>query len=323
MRDTEDRHRCPEDDGGIREEERLMLLIDYMQDASLKIQELTESLQKLDVQYRRSYDRDTRREMSVIKTEIKKTKNDARNELLFRLEEFRYLDKYFPELLKTFMEDNHIGPVMKKKAWLLDFKPVPAKQAAMKLDQLKVSRMQLMDAKKTLVGWVGDVSKKAFVATYPILEGHMKGDMDKDEALEMVEKVSKLLLREGWLLLISDSLIKIPIAKFMNRIQKLRTMEMQAEMLFAKARGKGTVAETAALRELEKIRTKKDHYERILRQVLLSNPKYLRSMKRKKDWLSREGQSGFEKFIQGVTPHKVKERAWLNEMKKKIDIEEK
>jgi hypothetical protein len=300
-----------------------MMLIEYMQDASLSIQDMTERLQKLDVQYRRCYDRDIRREMSLIKREIRKAKSDARNELLFRLEEFRYLDKYFPDLLKAFMEDEYIGPVMKKKAWLLDFKNVPAKQAAMKLGQLRVWRMQVKDARKTLTGWVGNVSKKAFVATYPVLKGEMEGDMEKDEAIEMVDKVDKLLLREGWLLLISDSLIKIPISKFMNKIQKLSTMEMQAELMSAKARGKGTVAETAALRKLEKIRAKKDHYERVLRQVLLSNPTCLRSMKRKKDWLSRERQSGFEKFIQGVVPFKVKERSWLNEMKKKIDVEEK
>ena len=234
--------------------------------------------------------------MTLIKKEIRKTKSDARNELLFRLEEFRYLDKYFPDLLSAFMEDEYIGPVMKKKAWLLDFKPVPAKKAAVKLEQLKIWRMQLIDARRTLTGWVGNVSKKAFVATYPILKGHMKKDLDKDEAIEMVENVDKLLLREGWLLLISDSLIEIPIAKFMNKIQKLRTMELQAELMFTKSRGKGTVTETAALRKLEKIRAKKDHYERILRQVLLSNPNHLRSLKRKKDWLSRERKSGFEKF---------------------------
>jgi hypothetical protein len=261
--------------------------------------------------------------MTLIKKEIRKMKSDARNELLFRLEEFRYLDKYFPGLLKAFMEDEYIGPVMKKKAWLLAYQPVPAKQASTKLRQLQLWRMQLKDAKKTLTGWIGNVSKKAFVATYPILKGEMEKDMEKDEAIEMVDRVDKLLLREGWLLLISDSLIKIPIAKFMNRIQKLRTDELQAELMFAKARGKGTVTETAALRKLEKIRAKKDHYERILRQVLLSNPNALRSMKKKKDWLSRERQTGFERFIQGITPYKVKERSWLNEMKKKIDVEEK
>jgi hypothetical protein len=106
----------------------------------------------------------------------------------------------------------------------------------------------------------------------------------------------------------------------MNKIQKLRTLEMQAQMMVAKARGKGTVAETSALRKLEKIEAKKDHYERILRQVLLSNPTALRAMKRKKSWLSRQQRSGFDKFIQGITPYKVKERSWLNEMKKKIDV---
>jgi hypothetical protein len=298
-----------------------MLLIEYLEKASLRIGELTEKLRRLDKQYRQFYDRDIRREMTLIKKEIKRIRSDAMNELLFSLEQFHYLRKYFPELLETFMEDEYIGSVLRKKAWLLDFKQLPSKESAMRLEQLRMWRLQLKDAKNTLTGWVGKVSARAFVATYPTLRGHMRKDLEKDEAIELVDKVDKMLRKQGWLLLISDSLIKIPVAKFMDRIQRLRNQELMARGELNRAKGKGSVAETAAIRKVERLQKKRVHYEKVLTQILLSNPKALRSMKKKKSWLSRERKSSFERFLEGIVPHKVKERAWLNEMKKRIEQE--
>lgn len=296
-----------------------MLLIDYLEDAAQKIREHKEKLQKLDKQYRHYYDRDTRREMILIRKEIKRIKGDLKYELLLNLEEFRYLHKYFPELLQTFMEDEHIGPALRKKAWLLDFKPTQGKEAAMKLAQLKHMRIQLREARKTLGGWVGTVEARAFVATYPALKGHMTEDLEKDEAIELTRKIDKELLKEGWLLLISDALVKIPIMKFMNRIQMLRGNELLAMGEFQRSKGKGTVKETEAQRNLEKISRRKEHYENVLKQILLSNPSYLRLLKRKDSWISRERKTAFQKFIRTIVPHKVKERAWLNEMNKKLE----
>ncbi|MBU0532212.1 hypothetical protein KKB44_01835 [Candidatus Micrarchaeota archaeon] len=296
-----------------------MLFIDYLEETAQTLRELTERLQKLDQQYRVCYDRDVRREMSLIKKEIKAKKSEVKHNLLLNLEEFRCLHKYFPDMLQVFMEDEYVGPVLSKKAWLLDFRSVPTKLAAAKLKQLRKWRLQLKDAKKTLVSWIGEVNARAFVATYPVLRGHLQGNLEKDEAMEILDKVDKLLLKEGWLLLISDSLIKIPVTKFMNKIQDLRSKELVAKVEFQRARGKGTVKETEALRKLEKINHKKEHYEKMLTQVLLSNPDYLRSLKKKKHWLSRERYGAFEKFVNTITPHKVKERAWLNEMKKRLE----
>jgi len=296
-----------------------MLLIEYLEDAAQKIREHTEKLRTLDKQYRHYYDRDIRREMTVIQKEIKRIKGDVKYELLLNLEEFRYLHKYFPELLQTFMEDEHIGPVLRKKAWLLDFKPAEGKEAAIKLAKLKRMRMQLREARKTLGGWVGTVEARAFVATYPALKGYMKEDLEKDEAIELLKKTDRELRKQGWLLLISDSLIKIPIMKFMNRIQMLRSNELMAIGQFQRSKGKGTVKETQAQRRLEEISRKKEHYENVLKQILLSNPSYLRMLKRKDSWISRERKTAFQKFIRTITPHKVKERAWLNEMNKKLE----
>ena len=290
-----------------------MLLIDYLEGAAEYLREKAEKLQKLDEQYRHSYDRDLRREMKVIRQDIRKKKGEVTTELLLNLEEFRYLHKYFPELLQAFTEDEYIGKVLSRKAWLLDFKELPPRQVAAKLEQLKLQRARLRDAKKFIRTWVGKVGARAFVATYPVLKGHLKKDMEKDEVVEVIEKTDKLLRREGWLLLI------IPIAKFLGKIRRLRYEEMVAEAEFKRAGGRGTIPEANALRKLEKVKRRREHYENVLKQVLLANPTHLRSIKKKKHWLSRDNQGVLEKFVQNITPHKVKERSWLDEMKKKLE----
>jgi hypothetical protein len=297
----------------------MMLLIDYLEDAAEYLRKKTEKLQKLDEQYRHSYDRDLKREMGLVRQEIRKKRAEITTELLVNLEEFRYLKKYFPELLQTFMEDEYIGNVLSRKAWLLDFEQLPPQQAAAKLEQLKIFRAQLKDAKKFLKKWVGKVGARAFVATYPALKGHLKKDMEKDEVLEIIDEADKQLRREGWLLLITDSLIQIPTSKFLDKIRKFKYEEMMAEAASNRAKGRGTIAEANALRKLKKVRRRLEHYENVLKQVLLTNPSYLREIKKKKQWLSREKGGTLEKFAEKVTPHKVKERSWLNDMKKRIE----
>ncbi len=297
----------------------MMLLIDYLENAADYLRKRAEKLQKLDEQYRHSYDRDLKREMEGVRQEIRKKRAEITTELLVNLEEFRYLKKYFPELLQTFMEDEYIGSVLSRKAWLLDFEQLPPQQAAAKLEQLKIFRAQLKDAKKFLKKWVGKVEARPFTATYPALKGHLKKDMEKDEVLEIIGEADKQLCREGWLLLITDSLIRIPISKFLDKIRKFRYEEMMAEAASNRAKGRGTIAEANTLRKLKKVRRTLEHYENVLKQVLLTNPSYLREIKKKKQWLSREKGGALEKFAEKVTPHKVKERSWLNDMKKRIE----
>lgn len=299
----------------------MRLLIDYLEEAAGYLREKTERLHKLDEQYHRMIDRDIRREMSLIKKEMRQKRGEVTYELLYNLDEFRYLHKYFPELLKTFMEDEYIGKVISRKAWLLDFKQTPPKEAAAKLEQIQLWRLQLKDAKKFLRKWVGKVSARAFVATYPVLRGHLNKDGDKDEVIEIIHKVNDLLRREGWLLLISDSLIHIPASKFIGKIRTLKMEEQTATVELRKAKGRGTVMETAALRKLEKIQMRKEHYQSVLTQILLANPEYLRAMKKKSDWLSRGAEDHIIRFAKDITPHKVKERAWLNEMNERLAIE--
>jgi hypothetical protein len=296
-----------------------MLLVEYLEEAAAYLREKKEKLKRLDEQYRRIYDRDIKKEMAETRVEIAKKTSEIYDELLYSLEEFRALHKYYPELLQAFMDDDYIGKVLQKKAWLLDFKSVPAREAAAKLATLRSWRAQLKDAKGFLKGWVGTVDGKALAATYPPLRGYVSGEMDKQDAVAAIEKADKMLLKEGWLLLLSDSLIDIPIAKFMTLINNLRYSEAQAQQQLTRMRGKGTVAETTALRKFQEVTRKRQHYERMIRQILLANPGYLRSLKKKKVWTSRERLGNLDKLAQSVVPRTVKERVWLNQMRKKLE----
>src|SRR5512143_1058013 len=190
------------------------LLIDYLEEATDYLRQRKERLKQLDAQFRKIYDSDLKHEMAEIRREIAKKSSEVTTELLYNLEEFRALHRYFPDLLQVYMEDEYIGRILSKKAWLLNYKPLPPQEAAARLKQLKEWRAQLKDAKMFLKRWVGMVDAKSFAATYPILKGHISGDMYKSDVEAAISQVDKGLLREGWLLLISDSLIEIPLAKF-------------------------------------------------------------------------------------------------------------
>jgi hypothetical protein len=299
-----------------------MVLVDYLEDAAEYLRERTEKLRDLDSQYRRMYDRDLKREMGLVRQDIKKKKAQVTRELLVNLDEFRHLKKYYPDLLCAFTEDEYIGPIISKKAWLLDFKEMKTQQIVEEFQELKAKRAELKDARKFLRRWVGKVGAKAFVATYPPLAGYLEGDIEKDEVIEIIKKADKDLRRKGWLLLISDSLIEQPISKFLAKIRTYRNKELEDEVKLRQAKGRGTVAEANAKRTLEGTMRKKHHYENVLKQLLLANPSYLLSLKKKKDWLSRERKNALEKFVESVTPIRVKERAWLDEMRKRLSIDE-
>ncbi len=294
------------------------MLVDFLEESAEYLKMKYEALHRLEDQYRKIYDRDIKREISVIKGEIRKKKSEITNELLLNLEEFRYLSKYFPELLDAFMEDEYIGRYIRKKAWLLNYHPLPPKEAARELNILVAKRNELRESKKFLKKWVGDVNSRAFCATFPVLKGSFSGKLEKDEVIEIIDEVDRKLIKEGWLLLITDSLINIPLAKFSNKLVQLRFDEMEARNNVRKSKGKGTVMEASALRKYEKVKRQADHYENIIIQILLANPGYLRAMKKSKSWLSRTRKNPIEKIAERVTPRKVKERSWLNAMNKKL-----
>lgn len=299
-----------------------MLLIEYLEGAAHYLKAKRDRLEKLHKLHRKLYDRDIKREMEEIRREIAKKTTEIHDELLLNLDEFKAVRKYYPELLQAFLEDEYIGKIIAKKAWLLDFHPLPSQEAAVRLQELKAWRAQLRDAKLFIKRMVGTIDGRALSATYPVLRGYVKGEMDKHDAMDVIEELDKALLKEGWLVLLSDSLIEIPIAKFMTQVNIYRIQELQAESELFKSRGRGTVAETSALRKFQKLSARRKHYERMVKQILLSNPEYLRYLKRKKSWLSREKQGNLDRLAKEVTPHTIKERVWLDAMRKKLEGKE-
>jgi hypothetical protein len=109
----------------------MQLLIDYFSEAEEAVREKKERLKKLEVQFRLVADSDIKREINLLNREIDKKLSEVKDTILLNLDEFRYLDKYYPKLLSVFMEDPNIGQVISSKAWLLECKPIPAELASM------------------------------------------------------------------------------------------------------------------------------------------------------------------------------------------------
>ncbi len=294
------------------------LLIDYLEDAATYIRERKVQLRKFDTQYRKTFDEDIKKEMHALETEMMKKRKEVTYELLLNLDEFQSLKRYFPELFEAFLEDPDIGEVLAKKSWLLERPNLPPKMAADKLGQIQKWRERLKDVGIHLKGKGGLIDTGPLLERYPFLEGYVSGKMTRDDIDLAIKKLDQSLIREGWLVLISDELIEIPAKKFMTEALKYSYEETKARTDMEKARGRGTTAEVGALRRLEKAQKRRAHYENILSQLLLANPGYLRRLKASKQWLSRKGSNSLVKFASTVTPHMIKEMSWLKEMERRI-----
>jgi hypothetical protein len=142
--------------------------------------------------------------------------------------------------------------------------------------------------------------------------------MEREDVLAAIAELDRSLRQAGWLLLITDTLIEVPLGKFIVKLDQLRYDETAAKDSAKSVAGKGTISEANARKKLQTLTRAREHCERMIRQLLLANPVYLRSLKRK-DWLSRGKQSTLQRIAENVTPHTLKERAWLNEMRKRLD----
>jgi len=296
----------------------MKLLIDCLEEGSAYLRDRKELLIKLEAQYRRVADNDIKTEIAEIKRGMAKKKAEMKEEILLHLEEFRYLKSYFPGLLEVLLEDPLVGKIVSDKSWLLHFKPLTKEQAGITLAQIRAQRVQLREARKFVIKWAGRVKSKTLVQKYPALKGHIQGDLDRDDVLEAIKKADLGLRRQGWLVLINDSLIGLPLGKFMHKLAEARHSEAKALEDHLRSQGKGTFAEVNSLRNAQRAQKKREHYEAVLRQILLANPSYLRELKKKKHWLAREKKDPLQRFAETVTPHSVREKAWMNEMKKRL-----
>lgn len=296
----------------------MALLIDYLLEASTYIRQKNEQIKKFELQYRNVYDKDIKREIELLKTEIKQKHNEIIEQLLLNLDELKNIKKYFSDLFAVFCEDEYIGTVLKKKEWLVDLVPIPDELAIQKLSGIKNTRSALNSAKDAIKKGSARISSSFLLGLYPMLSGKLSEGMYKEEALVEVEKLDSELKKQGWAIVLSDQLIQIPLNKFLNKWTITNSFFIKAKEAASKASGKGSIAETSALKNLRKIERTKIHFENIIKQILLANPVYLRNLKTSKNWLNKSTINPLELISKDLTPKSIKEQLWLREMREKL-----
>lgn len=294
-----------------------MLLLDFLLKSEDEIRSKKDQIKKLEDQYRRVYDPDIKREILVLKNEIRKINSSIVYELIFSLDELRYMSKYFPDLLLTLREDQNIGLAISKKLWLLNFTKKPLDQAATELAQIRNMRLYLRLAKKAIKAGPLRLNVSVITTNYPFLSPFLKEGMNRDDLVAEIKKFNLELKKKGWLLLLNDQLIQYPLSKFTEKYNSAKSLLYTIENEAKSAKDQGTTAETTTMKALRKAQRICEHYENIIKQILLANPDYLRGLKQSKNWLSKN-KTNIESIAQSITPKSVREQSWLNEMKKKL-----
>lgn len=296
-----------------------MLLIDFFEDMANKLHQIDEREEKLKKSYYKSADNDIRKEIGRIKIEKRKIYREIKDQIMINLEEFKALDKYFPEFFEALLEDPQIGHVIKSKLWLFDFEEIEPDQAGFLFLSLKDQRAKIKQIKEILKGGSREIDSKKIIEVVPNLEGKISGKIPREDAISKMNQFNKQIIREGWLLLLTSALIKLPLTKYLALYDLNSRKEILAKKTEEKSQGRGTLAETNAKRNLEKIQKKKERYLNFIKQILLSNPKYLESIKEKGQFLKNKTNDPLLKIAKTVVPKRIKEAMWLKEMRKKLE----
>lgn len=294
------------------------LLIDYLEDAAEFLDKKKKRLRELNRQYNEVYDKQIREEMDRVRKEIRRKRAGIVEKLYENVDELRYLKKYFPELLEVFLEDENIGDIMKKKSFLFEnVKQLSGDEALKRITEIRGKRMRLRDAKRFLHKWTGTISGRQLGATYPLLKGEIKGTVDKEEAVEIINKINGKFRKEGWMVIINSPLVLEQVQKLLGKKRMLELEEIQKKKAFEGAKGKGTAAEYNAKIKLGNIQRKKAHIEKMIKHILLTNPELLSSLKKKKGW-TRGRPNPFEQIAEKIPLNRVREKTWLERMRKRI-----
>jgi len=294
------------------------LLIDYLEEAAGYLSKKTARLKELNRQYREVYDKQIREEMDRVRKEIGKKRAEIVEMFYENIDELRHLKKYYPDLLEVFMEDENLGKILRKKSFLFEnSKPLNEREALKKLNEVIVKRRKLRDAKKFLHKWSGSISGKQLGATYPTLKGKIKGSVDKYEAVEIIKDLNAELRKEGWMIIINSPLVLGEVNRFAGQKKMLEFQEVQAKKACDDAKGRGTATEYNAQKKLEGIRRKKHHIEKMMKHLLLTNTELLATLKKSRGW-SRGRVDPVSKFAETVPLNRIKEKTWLEKMKKRL-----
>lgn len=295
-----------------------MLLIDYLEDTAHELEKKTMKMQRLNSEYRQTLDRDLKLDISDVRKKIRKKEYEVIETLYAHMEEFRSLNKYFPELLEVFFDDPFIGKSITRKKWLLKFKQLSREDAQKKFNEIKETRSNLRKAKKELIKKHMAKLSPEFLSSHPVLKKKVKKGMEKSDAIEIIEETDKKLKLDGWLILLTNSMIKTPLTKLFNKFKEAQIQEEKSYNMENQAKGRGTVAEANAKRRTISSRNRRRRIERKLKHVLLSNPDFLKQLKKGTGWRAKPSADSLEFFVREITVHYVRENPWLEEMRKKI-----
>lgn len=294
------------------------MLIDYLEEAAALLSEKKESYHKLNRQYKKFYSKDLREEMEILKAEINKKNREVNEKLYDNLHELESIKNYFSDLYNVFLDDPNIGSLIKKKTWLLERKEEKKQKAEVKINEIKEKRAQLRDAASFIKKWPREtIDAKSLTATWSALKNKIKGEMDKEDVLLKIKDLDKLLKREGWLILINESMVDQPLNSFSEKIKELKYDELEKSRGIEKAKGKGSVKEYAALKEYRTAQKKTKRMERIIRHLLLASSSFLEKLKKRK---KGKIPNDIEAIAGSIKIKKINEKVWLKEMRKKLEI---
>lgn len=295
------------------------MLVDYLENASQELREITERIHATDAEYRKSFDKQLRQEMQEIKKELRKKRYDIYEEISKNIQELYLIKKYFPELLDVFIQDEYLGAIIKRKVWILKFKKLTKDQVEKCIKDVKDRRKQTKEVKKFLKKWVGTIDARSMEATWPVLKGKLDIAQDKEDAMEKVDEIDRELRREGWALLLNESHINKYLKRMFVKFEKATSDTVEKKGILEKSTGKGTLVESNAMKEFKKADKTRRKMERLCKHILFSSPDVLINLKNgKTDWRSAGGSIFMNNFVKKLDFKKINEDQWLREMKKKI-----
>ncbi|HLC68235.1 MAG TPA: hypothetical protein VJH24_00210 [Candidatus Bilamarchaeaceae archaeon] len=296
------------------------MLVDYLEENSEKLQQLHVRLRELDRQYRAFYDRNLREEISLVKNTIGKKRAEIGDYLFRHLHELRMLKNFFPDFFNVLLEDEDVGPLIRRKEWLLNVRPMKPEEAEKELKKIKSQRKQLREAKTFLKKWVGKTEARSLGATWPVLKPCIQDGMEKEEAIQALREMDTKLRKEGWLICIHEPYLLEVLDRFLGNVQQAQVAEAAAQKKYQQAKGQGSTTEYNALRNLRKAQKTHRHWKRLCTQLLYINPLLLTRLKKGQyRWKNRLREPVLRILLTGIISPRVVEKKWMDEMKKRLE----
>ena len=290
------------------------MILDYLEYSTTYMKEKKTTEHSLERQLKEFYSKDIREELLHLRQEIKKKQSEIIRHFYDNLEEYRLLKKHFPELFEEYFCDAYVGKLLSDKRWIIEFKPLSEEEASKRFQDIKKKRKQLREARMFLKDTPGKVDYKSLSATWNVLKDVLKDGMEQEEALDAVRDKNVELKKEGWKVLLNDSLILLPIRRLIQKLVEQEVIERQKFADAEKNKGKGTVAEYDALSKLRKANKERMCIYMRLIHLLLCNPDFLQKLKKRPLTAARGPERALLGIINTINVKKVDEKKWLEEM---------